>query len=679
MRSTRKAYRQTTPFPLSRGMNVSVVLMLAAVACSMGAGKKKEEPTMMRAYMQNLYDAVPFSIDAVATKAQWQAWRTRTMTDLRATLGLEQFPKRTPLNVREGVTLDRQGYTVQMIRFETRPNFLMAANLYRPKGLKGRAPGILCVHGHTMAGKAAQSVQTRCINFVRAGWVVLAVDATGHGERQHIGHRRTFAIVTTGMTLEGVQVWDNMRCVDYLLSRPDVDPKRIVMTGASGGGNQTMYTAAIDDRIALAAPVASVSTLRGQIFTNNGIGCQCECIPNLMRTGLENAVVSGLIAPRPLLQVNDKRDPVFPYKYAGEASKHIARFYEAVGCGDRYELATISARRNWHGYHGLARGAAQRWLDRRLNNLDAPRPFREKTPVLELDQDLFCFPAGRLPADSETLGTLAYDLAASQVKKLRVPKTNAAKAKLRGRIRDDVLGGFPPPCPLDARETAPVTREGVTRWGVTLAPEPGITITARLRRKADADGPGPCVVVVRPKPTPRYWEHSQAWLDQGYIVAELDTRPLGGDEHVSRAALVFGRPLVGMGAYDITRFVDYLADRDGIDPDRIVLWADDLMALAALYALALDTRIAGGTLTGLLTTYVSPTPVQHPTWTFASGLLKHADIEHLAALVAPRDLTIAGPVGPDLRPVPKRRLPRVFAVTRRAYAGTRTLRITAGR
>jgi len=603
---------------------------------------------MMRTYLQDLYDAVPFSIDEVRNREDWRHWRAGTLTALRTALGLERFPRKTPLKPRMVGVIDRGDFLMEKVVFESRPDFLMTASLYRPKKVAGRVPAVLCVHGHTMKGKTSDSVQARAVNYARAGWVALAVDATGHGERVHIGHRRTFAIVTTGLTLEGIQVWDNIRAVDYLLTRPEVDPGRIGISGCSGGGNQTMYTAAIDERIAVAVPVCSVSTLRGQIFTNNGIGCQCECVPDLMRHGLENAVVCALIAPRPLLVLSGTKDAVFPVTYTREANRHLARFYEAIGYPDRYAFIE---RRLPHGYQRPFRQVAHAWFDRWLNRRPRMVPYHEKGPGPLPAEAVWCFPDGRLPADSATIGSLAHDLGRKQVARLTVPATPAARSRLRRRIRDEVLGGFP---------------------------EPGASIGATIALPADVAEPVPCVVLVREKPATRRWTHAGAFIKQGCAVAELDPRPLGADEHVSRAALVLGRPLVGMAAHDITRFVDDLETREDIDARRVSLWAEDLMALPALYALALDRRIAGATLVGLLSTYVSPTPVQHPTWTFARGLLKYADIEHLAALAAPRPLVIANPVGPDLKPISAGRLRRAFTAARGAYAGTRHLRLLAG-
>ena len=629
----------------------------------------------MRAFLQRLYDAVPFSIDEVQSRHDWERWRVRTLKALRKALGLERFPGKTPLRPRVVGVLDRGDYLVEKVVFETRPDFLMTGNLYRPKALSGRAPAVLCVHGHTMKGKTSETMQIRSINYARAGWVALAVDATGHGERVHIGHRRTFAIVTTGMTLEGVQVWDNMRAVDYLLSRPDVDPKRIGITGCSGGGNQTMYTAAVDQRLQVAVPVCSVSTLRGQIFTQNGIGCQCECVPDLMRWGLENAVVCALIAPRPLLILSGSLDRTFPVIYTREANRHLRRFYDAIGFAERYRYME---RRLPHGYQRPFRQLAHAWFDRWFNVRPAAVPYREKGPGPEPEEAIWCFPGGGLPARSATLGSLAHDLARKHLQRLKVPAAPAARNKLRARIRDEVLGGFPQRGPLEAHEDKPIARGGVVRQGVALTSEPGVTIHANIARPTAARSPVPCLVLVRKEPSRRRWVHTRAFLAKGFAVAELNPRPLGDDEHVSRAALVLGRPLVGMGAYDITRFLDYLQRRDQIDAKAISLWAEDEMALPALYAAALDERIAGATLVGLLSTYVSPAPVQQPNWTFTRGLLAYADIEHLAALGLPRRLVIANPIGPDLKPIPPGRLRRTFTAARQAYAKVGELSVLAG-
>jgi dienelactone hydrolase len=642
---------------------------------------------MMRAYMQGLYDSVPFSMDQVRTDEDWPAWRTRTLRDLRKALGLERFPDRTPLNPRVVGTLDREGYVVEKIVFETRPDFLMTANLYRPAKVTGRVPAVLCVHGHTNNGKTSGEMQIRAINAARAGWVAMTVDATGHGERTHIGHRRTWAIITAGMTLEGVQVWDNMRSIDYLISRPEVDPTRIGISGCSGGGNQTMYTAAIDDRIAMAAPTCSVSTLRGQIFTPNGIGCQCECIPDLMACGLENAVVCALLAPRPLLVLAGSQDQTFPVQYTRVADEHLKRFYTAIGMPEKYAYVERPVP---HGYSAPLREASQAWFDRWFNGRKAEVAWNEPETKTEAAADLWCFPDGNLPDDSATLGTLACDTARKLLAEVKVPTTERDRARLRRQIRDDVLGGWPtegsridlnPEISLPPPDGQAPTPASVVCQHVTLHSETGVTIRLRITQPAAPAGqqvaPRPIMALLRAAPADTPWVHTAALLAKGYAVVELDCRRTS-DAYVDLAALVLGRPMVGQVAFDVTRAVDYLATREDLNAGNTVLWADGPEALAALYAVVLDGRIGGAVLTGLLSTYLCPKPVQLPQWTFARGLLRYADIEHLAGAVAPRPLVIANPVGPDLKPLDTADLAKAFAATRAAHGRAGTLNIVVG-
>ncbi len=659
-------------------------LMLLAVTLGQApnpAGPGPQAPAeegktdMMRTWMQGLYDATPFSIDAIGSEKDRPAWRARTLKDLRRALGLETFPEKTPLNARVVGTLKRDGYVVEKVVFETRPNFLMTANLYRPATVTGRVPAVLCVHGHSNAGKASGVVQTRSINYARAGWVVLAVDATGHGERVHIGHRRTWSIVTADLTVEGVQVWDNMRAIDYLLARPEVDPKRIGITGCSGGGNQTMYTAAVDDRIAVAAPVCSVSTLRGQIFTQNGIGCQCECIPDVMAYGLENAVVCALIAPRPLLVLAGSEDKTFPVVHTRVADQHLKRFYAAIGMPDRCRYAEKPVP---HGYSKELRELSHAWFDRWFNARDALAEWSEPDTPNEQKEDLWCFPGGKLPEDSASLGSLAHDAARRLVGGLTVPRTEQARDELRKHIRDDVLGGFPKPLDPNAQASKPLTRDGEVHERVMLTSETGVTIQLKITRPAGTDAPCPVVARVRPRPTQERWDQATALLDMGLAVVELDARAMGKDGYISDAAIVLGRPLVGMVAFDITRMMDYLEGRKDLDTARTVLWADGPAALPALYAIALDRRIAGAALSGMLSTYVSPRPVQLPDWTMARGLLKYADIEHLVALAAPRPVLIANPVGPDLKLLDDADAAKAFPAARAAYGPNGRLTVMTG-
>jgi len=175
------------------------------------------------------------------------------------------FPETScPLEPKSHGELKRDGYRVEKITFQTRPGIRMTANLYLPDK-KGKLPAILMVHGHWKGAKQDPVVQSRCIGAAKLGYVVLCVDAFGAGERaigtalgEYHGEMTAATLIPVGLPLSGLQVYENMRALDYLLTRPEVDGERIGITGASGGGNQTMYAGAFDTRFKCVVPVCSV-------------------------------------------------------------------------------------------------------------------------------------------------------------------------------------------------------------------------------------------------------------------------------------------------------------------------------------------------------------------------------------------------------------------------------------
>jgi hypothetical protein len=169
-----------------------------------------------------------------------------------------------PLNIKETGTLRQQGFTIRKLTFQTRPGVYATANLYVPDG-DGPFPGVINMNGHWPEARMSESVQSVAITLAKNGYVCLAIDAFGAGERSTVhgiyeyhGGNLGASLLNVGESLLGFQVSDNMRGVDLLTSLPYVDPQKIGATGASGGGNQTMWVTAMDERIKAAMPVVSV-------------------------------------------------------------------------------------------------------------------------------------------------------------------------------------------------------------------------------------------------------------------------------------------------------------------------------------------------------------------------------------------------------------------------------------
>jgi len=267
-----------------------------------------------------------------------KAWERRAEYLRRQTkvaLGLWPEPTRTPLNAVVHGKIDQGEYTVEKVYFESVPGFYVTGNLYRPVGLEGKRPAVLCPHGHwkdarfSDNGEAAAKkqieigaekfienarnpIQARCVQLAKLGCVVFHYDMLGDSDSQQLsrelvhkfGKQRPEMINTTHwglfspqaeshlQSVMGLQTWNSIRALDFLETLPEVDSKRLAITGASGGGTQTFLLCAVDDRPAAALPAVMVSTaMQG--------GCTCENA-SLLRVGTGNVELAALFAPKPL-------------------------------------------------------------------------------------------------------------------------------------------------------------------------------------------------------------------------------------------------------------------------------------------------------------------------------------------------------------------------------------------
>lgn len=192
--------------------------------------------------------------------------------------------------------IETDGYIVENIAIESFPGFYITGNLYRPASEGGKHPAILSPHGHWFDRRFSEEVQKRCAVLARMGAIVFAYDMIGYGESLQVDHNIPIALL--------LQTWNSKRVLEYLLSRPDVDPDRIGMTGASGGATQTFVLAAIDERIAVSVPAVQVSA---HFFG----GCACESGMPIHRSRdhqTNNVEIAALFAPKPMLIISNGSD-----------------------------------------------------------------------------------------------------------------------------------------------------------------------------------------------------------------------------------------------------------------------------------------------------------------------------------------------------------------------------------
>ena len=289
-----------------------------------------------------------------ATLEQWQARARRVREGILKGAGLLPPPPKGALNPIVRNRREYPGYDVENIAFESLPGFFVTGNLYLPKSGRPPFPAVLCPHGHFTypggGGRFRPDMQIRCATLARMGAVVLSYDMVGWGESTQTTHAHPRVLA--------LQLWNSIRCLDYLQSRGDIDMNHIGVTGASGGGTQSFLLAAVDERVAVSVPVVMVSA---HFFG----GCDCESGMPIHRSSshvTNNADIAALAAPRPQLLIScgedwTKNTPEVEYPY-------IQNIYRLYGAADKVGNVHLAA--EGHDYGPSKRAAAYKFLAKHL-------------------------------------------------------------------------------------------------------------------------------------------------------------------------------------------------------------------------------------------------------------------------------------------------------------------------
>ena len=337
-----------------------------------------------------------------ANLEEWEQRKEYVRRQMLVALGLWPMPTRTPHEAVIHGLVDRGEYTVERVYLQSFPGHYVTGNLYRPKNRPGRKPGVLCPHGHWNNGRFYDAgeaglkrqldnkweklpccgrfpLQARCVHLARMGCVVFHYDMVGYADSIQIPHRPGMRDHMNTMenwgyfspqaelhlqNMMGLQTWNSIRVLDWFSELPDVDPTRIGVTGASGGGTQTFILCAVDPRPAVAFPAVMVSTaMQG--------GCTCENACYL-RIGTSNVEFAALFAPKPLgMTCADDWTKEMPTKGFPE----LQQLYRLFGAEDRVYLAAFLNHPHNYNYH--SRLVMYRWLNRHLG-LGQEEPIDER-------------------------------------------------------------------------------------------------------------------------------------------------------------------------------------------------------------------------------------------------------------------------------------------------------------
>jgi cephalosporin-C deacetylase-like acetyl esterase len=662
-------------------MNRRQFLQTSALASFVSTGVSgapahlEQMPDMLLAYLSK-------RLNALAQKWDMERAKIRSAEDVGARNRFVRekfremvhgFPERNPLAPVVVARHERPGYKVENVMFQSRPNFWVTGNLYIPSNGSGPFAGVISPCGHYPLSRMEPEYQSVYINLVKAGFVVLAYDPIGQGERRQYWNPQTNqtevasastyehsmpgqVLLLMGEDLTHYRIWDGMRAIDYLETRPEVDKDRIACAGHSGGGTLTLFISALDERVKCAVVNEGGTAHRWPLEIRPGsrVG-PSDVEQNLFPAAVYGADLCDLhvaIAPRPLLAMIENYNPRFD-----RAAEHIRTRYQQLGVPEKF--ATEEAT-DPHAWTPKLRISATNWLSRWMYG--RPGPKVEPDFAIESPETLYCTPNGslRYSQQGDSIFSVILKEQASLPPHGARPTVSQIKELLHYRNYDG---------PLDARLSVTTPRKGYSVEKLEFLSEPGIAIPTWVFVPDEKRESYPAMLFVneagKQADGMEFGLYERLARD-GKLVISVDVRGIGEtrpahenartgefshlfdvETAMSYMAWFMDESLFGMRVQDVVRSVDYLLSRSDVAKNDWKLIGKGAGALWVLYAAALDTRIQDTICEHGLISYASLARTDrylHNASVFVRDVLKYFDLPQLAAMIADRRLTLSSPV-----------------------------------
>lgn len=593
----------------------------------------------------------------IRTKADAEAYVREVRQKIAECFG--KFPEKTPLNAKVARVVERDAYRIENVIFDSRPGFPVTANLYVPKGRAGKMPGVVGTCGHSANGKAAEAYQSFAQGLARQGYVVLIFDPIGQGERLqhvtaelkprhgvgvaehlHVGNQQYLV----GEFFGAWRAWDGIRALDYLLTRPEVDPQHIGVTGNSGGGTDAAWLCGVEPRWTMAAPSCFVTTFRRNL--ENELPADTEqCPPRVLALGLDHADFVAAMAPKPVIILDQEKD-YFDARGVEEAHARLRALYAAFGKEADVEMFLGP------DYHGFSKAVRER-MYRKFNDVTkASNATSEPALTIEKDEVLWCTPKGQV-GEARPRTVQAFTREAAQ-----------ALAKRRGEVRGAELaravrevlrlpagdGGVP-----EYRILRPSNnRRYPKRYAATYAVETEPDVFALVYRLSDEQ------LISRPprgaKRAVLYVSHrsADAELRDEALVAEIvqaepdaavfacDVRgigesqptttgvnpsdPYGADYFYAAHAIMLDAPVAGQRTHDLLRVIAWLKS---CGHTEVHLVAKGWGAIPGAFAALLAPEVVQVTLKNALRSYGEVAEADDYKWPLSAlvpGVLERFDL-----------------------------------------------------
>lgn len=588
----------------------------------------------------------------------WKRRRPEVRRQLLDMLGLDPMPKRTPLSARVTGAFQRQGYRVENVVFESLPGMYVTGNLYLPAGGQPsrRFPAVVYVSGHAPgpAGAKAQ-YQHHGVWFARNGFAALLLDTIEFGEIPGIHHGvHNLAMwdwLSLGYTPAGVEVWNAIRALDYLETRPEADVSRAAITGRSGGGAISWFTAAADERFQAVAPVHGTWSV-GPHVAHDVVRENCDCIYFWNTYQIDLPLAGALIAPRPLLIVNASKDGAFPPSGYEPVYQCLRPVYDWYGAPEK--LATF-AQDTPHADLPAYRKAASEWLNRWMRG--DLTPFDESGIEREPEARLTVlkeYPAGAVNEGIHRSFIKAHPLTAPRT----LREWTARREEVAAQLKAKVYRAFPKrQVPFDTWK-APYrmwTERYADSFQVEFTTEESVRVHGHLFIPRNGKTSHPALIYVKDREDIIFsvdFDHLLSAL-KDHAVLVLYPRASDYPMDVNRTSVtkmttaLLGGTLETLQLWDILRSVDFLAATEGLTLTSVSLYGRRQMGGLALHAAALDDRIKR--------VILDDPPRSHWQGPALLNVLRVTDLPEVAGMLAPREIVSLTPA------------PEAYRLTRSVY------------